>query len=324
MVFDGQIGFFCRGHGDAVFSQLIFPDFNAVAVFVGEFDFDAVVVRFFAFGVGHRGRVLNDFNTGDVCLVEGGAGGAGLKFGCFGDGFFPRFFHVPLRIFEVIFCLRGREFVFRQFAVFKDGVGFSVECVVFDAGFITADFDFKYAFGQVAARRDFLAVGDEFCGVDGFVYDGFGACRDGGVPTVGFGGRCVVDVDGRGSDFSPCAVFLNEGGDDLFVSLVAQGQAAFGFIGIGHFEGDDDVVISFDFFSVIICRRDIGVVRFGRIVFVRRDVGNDVFVAVFASVFCLIFSRRNVCFICRHIGRPAFKYPITIRNGCLGSCRYRL
>ena len=324
MVFDGQIGFFCRGHGDAVFSQLIFPDFNAVAVFVGEFDFDAVVVRLFAFGVGHRGRVFNDFNTGDVCLVEGGAGGACLKFGCFGDGLIPRLVDIPNRVFEVFVGFGGREFVFRQFAVFKDGVGFSVECVVFDAGFITADFDFEYACRQVRTRGDFLPVGDEFCGVDGFVYDGFGSCRDGRVVAVGFGGFCIGDVDGRGGDFFPRAAFFNEGGDDLLFVFIAQGQVAFGFIGVIYFEGDDDVVFSLDFFSVIIFRRDIGVVRFGRIVFVFRDVGNDVFVAVFASVFCRIFSRRNDCFICRHVGRPAFKYPITIRNGCLGFCRYRL
>ena len=324
MVFDGQIGFFCRGHGDAVLSQLIFPDFDGVAVFVGEFDFDAVMVRLVAFGVGHRGRILNDFNTGDVCLVEGGAGGAGLKVGLFRDGLFPRFFHVPACGFVAVVGFRGREFVLSQFAVFKDGVGFAVKGVVFHAGCITRYADFEDAIGKFGSRGDFLPVGDELSGVDGFVYDCCGFFRDGRVVAVGFGGRCIDDVDGRCGDFFPFAAFFNEGGDDLFFVFVAQGQATFGFVGIGHFEGYDVVVISVDFFPVIIFRRDIGVVRFSRIVFVFRDVGNDVFVAVFASVFCRIFSRRNVCVICRHVGRPAFKYPIIIRSGCLGSCRNRL
>ena len=64
----------------------------------------------------------------------------------------------------------------------------------------------------------------------------------------------------------------------MFVSLVAQGQAAFGFIGIGDFEGDDDVVCFVDGFAIIVFGRDVFVVRVGRIVRFVRNVGNDVFV----------------------------------------------
>ena len=147
VVFNGEAFVFGRGDGDAVVGQLIFSNFNGVAVFVGEFDFDAVVIRFVAFGVGHLGRVFNDFDACNVGLVEGGTGCTCFKVGLFRNGLVPRIIHVPLRIFEVVCCFRCREFVLGQFAVFKDGVGFAVQGVVFHAGFITGYADFEDAVG---------------------------------------------------------------------------------------------------------------------------------------------------------------------------------
>ena len=106
------------------------------------------MIRFVAFGVGHLGRVLDDFDLGDVLFVEGGTYCTGFKIGLCCNGLIPRIaFHVPFCFFEVFFCFGGREFVLGQFAVFKDGVGFAVQGVVFDAGFITADTDFEDAVG---------------------------------------------------------------------------------------------------------------------------------------------------------------------------------
>ena len=131
-----------------------------------------------------------------------------------------------------------------------------------------------------------MAVGDELGGVDFAVFYGFSFCRNGRFVTVGFG-VCIGDVDGRHGDFVPLAAFFDEGGDDLLVGLIAQGQAAFGLVGIGDFEGDDVVLTLVDGLSVFVRGRDVGVVRIGRIVRFVRNVGNDVFVRHFRSVECI-------------------------------------
>ena len=64
----------------------------------------------------------------------------------------------------------------------------------------------------------------------------------------------------------------------MLFGLVAQGQATF--VGIGDFEGDDVVLCLVDGFTVFVRGRDVFVVRVGRILFVRRDVGNDVLVRI--------------------------------------------
>ena len=173
-----------------------------------------------------------------------------------------------------------------QFAVFEDGVGFAVQGVVFDAGFITADADFEDAVGKFGSRGDFLAVGDELGGVDFAVFYGFSFCRNGRFVTVGFG-VCIGDVDGRHGDFVPLAAFFDEGGDDLLVGLIAQGQAAFGLVGIGDFEGNDDVVFFVDGFAFIVFGRNVFVIRVGRIVRFVRNVGDHGFVRHFRSVECI-------------------------------------
>ena len=201
-----------------------------------------------------------------------------------------------------------------QFAVFEDGVGFAVKGVIFDAGFITGYADFEYAIGKFGSRGDFLAVGDELGGVDFAVFYGFGACRDGGLVAVFFGGRCIDDVNGRCSDFFPLAAFFNEGGDDLLFVFVAQGQAAFGLVGIGDFEGDDVVETLVDGFSIFVRGRDVGIVRIGRIFFVRRDVGNDVFVGIFIRISRIISLRVYGSRICRYSGVPFIKDLALIRS----------
>ena len=131
-----------------------------------------------------------------------------------------------------------------------------------------------------------MAVGDELGGVDFAVFYGFSFCRNGRFVTVGFG-VCIGDVDGRHGDFIPLAAFFNKGGDDLLFVFVAQGQATFGLVGIGDFEGDDVVLTLVDGLSVFVRGRHVGIVRIGRIVRFVRNVGNDVFVRHFRSVECI-------------------------------------
>ena len=265
-----------------------------------------------------------DDHAGDVVFVES-ARNCACRVGdvriCDRDG--PRFFYIPCGILVAIRCYQFREFFFCQFVAFLHGIGFAEEGFVFgffsiDAGsFDDVDFVEVLRQGVLIVRVDFVSALDEFGDADLTVGD----CRCRGVIPVPEG--VVVAVLGcRQGDFCPFAVFFDEGGDDGLVFYFAQAQ--FPCVLRADFEGDVDVVISVDFFSVIICRRDIGVVRFGRILFVLRDVGNDVFVAVFASVFCRIFSRRNVCVICRHVGRPFFKYQSGILSSAsLRQSRYR-
>ena len=159
-----------------------------------------------------------------------------------------------------------------------------------------------------------MAVGDELGGVDFAVFYGFGACRDGGVVAVGFGGLCIGDVDGRCGDFFPLAAFFDEGGDDLLFNLIAQGQAAFGLVGIGHFEGDDVVLRLVDGFAVFVRGRDVGVVRIGRFLGIRRNVGNHVFVGIFIRISRIIGLRVYGSPIRRYGGVPFIEDFLFVRS----------
>ena len=64
----------------------------------------------------------------------------------------------------------------------------------------------------------------------------------------------------------------------MLVGLIAQGQAAFGLVGIGDFEGNDDVVFFVDGFAFIVFGRNVFVIRVGRIVRFVRNVGDHGFV----------------------------------------------